>query len=58
MTEKNPQGLCEVNGVLLSNMSRFLFANHPEGLSKRELRLVKKHLKDCPTCRKDVEVQK
>jgi len=58
MTEKNPQGLCEVNGVLLSNMSRYLFACHPETMSKRDRNQVQKHLKDCPECRKMVDEQR
>ena len=55
---KNQRGLCEVNGIVLSNMSRYLLARHPETLSKYDLKRAKKHLKECPICRDKIAQEK
>lgn len=52
------QGACLVNGVLFTNMSRYGLAKHPELFSKNEMRLARRHLKDCPECRAEIEREK
>lgn len=48
------QGACQVNGVLLTNMSRYQIAKMSFSLSKTDLKYAKKHLKDCPECRTEI----
>lgn len=49
------QGLCEVNGVVLSHQSRYMIARMEFCMTKTDLKRAKQHLKDCPSCREIVE---
>uniref|UniRef100_A0A6M3X630 Zinc-finger domain-containing protein n=1 Tax=viral metagenome TaxID=1070528 RepID=A0A6M3X630_9ZZZZ len=48
--EGNIQGLCEVNDVLLSHQSRYMYGEMQFCMSKSDIKKVEKHLKDCPRC--------
>jgi len=48
--EDNINGLCEINGVLLSHQSRYMYGEMQFCMSKSDIKKVEKHLKDCPQC--------
>ena len=48
--EDNINGLCEVNGVVLSHQSRYMYGEMQFCMSKSDIKKVEKHLKDCPRC--------
>jgi len=43
-------GLCNVNGVVLTHLTRYQYREMKFMLSKKDIRKIEKHLKDCPTC--------
>lgn len=52
---KDTFGFCCVNGVLLTNVDRYVYAKMKPTLSKRSKRLIGRHLKDCQSCRDIIE---
>lgn len=44
------EGMCEVNGVILTHLDRYRFAQMQFCMPKTHIKKTMKHLKDCPSC--------